>query len=59
MRKNRGMRFAKFVSAGVSGGVATELILLTGLLFIYRNVSIPSSTYSSPTLLGLNILAQG
>ena len=59
MRKNRGTKFAKFVSAGVSGGVITELILLTGLLAIYRNLGIPSTTYSSSTLLSLNILAQG
>jgi putative flippase GtrA len=52
-------KFAKFVSAGISGGVVSELILLIGLLTIYRKLSIPSATYSLSTLLGLNILAQG
>lgn len=59
MRKNRGTKFAKFVSAGVSGGVISELILIIGLFAIYGNLGIPSTTYSSPTLLSLNILAQG
>jgi len=31
---------------------------LIGLLLIYENLIIPSNTYSSPTLLELNILAQ-
>ena len=31
---------------------------MIGLLLIYENLIIPSNTYSSPTLLELNILAQ-
>jgi putative flippase GtrA len=59
-KKHRGIfKFVKFVFANTIGGIISEIVLLIGLLLIYRNLIIPSNTYSSLTLLELNILAQG
>ena len=59
MKEKHSIKFAKFLSAGVSGGVISELILIIGLFAIYGNLSIPHTTYSSPMLLALDIFAQG
>jgi len=50
-------RAAKFGIAGAIGFLVVELILTIGVFFIYHNLSIPSTSFSSPTLLGLNALA--
>lgn len=53
------LKFAKFVFANTSGGIVSELILSMGLLLIFGSLTISGETYSSPVLLGLNIIAQG
>jgi len=60
--KNLGMkheifRAAQFGFAGVVGFAALEGILLLGLYAIYGKVNLPSGFYSSPSLVGLDVVA--
>ncbi len=52
-------KVAKFALAGASGFLISELILLLGLLALFRSLNVPSTDYFSPTLLELNVLAVG
>jgi putative flippase GtrA len=51
------LRAAQFGIAGVIGFVALEAILLAGLYAIYGRADLASNLYSSPSLLGLDIVA--
>lgn len=51
------LRAAKFGVAGAVGFLVAEMIIIAGLYVIYGNAKVPSQIYSSPSLLGLNILA--
>ncbi len=50
-------RAAKFGIAGAIGFLVAEVIIVAGLFVIYGRANVPSAIYSSPTLLGLNIVA--
>jgi putative flippase GtrA len=56
-RKYGVLRAAQFGLAGVAGFLVLEAIVIGGLYGIYGKLEIPSDVYSSPTLLGLDILA--
>jgi putative flippase GtrA len=49
----------KFALATGIGFLIAEAILVMGLIFFYNTTKIPSETYSSFTILGLNALAFG
>jgi putative flippase GtrA len=51
------LRAAKFGIAGAIGFLVAELIIIIGLYSIYGKANIPSTIYSSPSLLTLNIVA--
>jgi len=51
------IRAAQFGIAGILGFVALEAVLLLGLFVNYGTVNLPSDLYSSPRLLGLDVLA--
>jgi putative flippase GtrA len=50
-------RAAKFGIAGAVGFLVAEAIIIIGLYVIYGRANIPSTIYSSPVLLVLNIVA--
>lgn len=50
-------RAGKFAIAGTMGFIVSESILAIGVLILYGKIGIPSHTYSSPSLLALNIVA--
>jgi len=52
-------RAAKFALASALGFVVAEAILVVGVFFFYHSSTVPSLTSSSPTLLGLDVLAFG
>ncbi|MHB8567868.1 MAG: GtrA family protein [Nitrososphaerales archaeon] len=52
-------RAAKFGIAGAVGFLVAEVILTAGIFAVYHNLNVNSAAYSSPTLLGLNVLAFG
>ncbi len=50
-------RAAKFGVAGAVGFLVAEIIIIAGLYAIYGKQTVSGEIYSSPTLLGLNIVA--
>jgi len=58
-RKYGIFRVAKFAVASGIGFLIAEVILILGVLFFYGTTAVPSVSYSSPTILGLNALAFG
>ncbi len=48
---------AKYGIAVAMGFLVTEVVLTTGVLVAYRDITVPSSDFSSPFLLELNALA--
>jgi putative flippase GtrA len=47
----------RFAIAGVIGFCVTEAVLTLGLLFFYGKLSIPHESFTSPALLGLDVLS--
>jgi putative flippase GtrA len=56
-KKHGIFRAAQFGIAGVVGFLALEVVLLGGLYAIFGKANLPSDFYSSPSLLGLDVVA--
>ena len=52
-------RIAKFAVASAVGFLIAEAILILGVIEFYHTTEVPSLSYSSPALLGLDALALG
>jgi putative flippase GtrA len=58
LRRKQGLlRAAQFGVAGVIGFLTLEAVLLVGLYVVYGRADLSSGLYSSPSLLGLDVLA--
>lgn len=53
------LRIAEFAVASGVGFLIAEGILVSGVLFFYHSIKVPSVAFSSPSLLGLDALAFG
>ncbi len=51
------LRTYRFAIASALGFVVTELVLTAGLLAFYGRLSVPHTAFSSPELLGLDVLS--
>jgi putative flippase GtrA len=52
-------RIAKFAVASGMGFLISEVILLLGVIVFYHTTKVPSVAFSSPNILGLDVLALG
>jgi putative flippase GtrA len=58
-RKYGVFRIARFAVASSIGFLVAEVILALGVIVFYHTINVPSVAYSSPTILGSNVLAFG